>query len=99
MPEFHDIDLTIADSNTDRAREILCEIRTLQSLTLQDEYYLMGRMAKAELIQPAHTARQSMIAGRKTNSCLFPARWSMTDIRRTAGLGYRHAAALKMALS
>ena len=36
-PEFHDIDLTIADGNTDRAREILCEIRTLQSLTLQGE--------------------------------------------------------------
>ena len=39
VPEFHDIDLTIADGNTDRAREILCEIRTLQSLTLQGEYY------------------------------------------------------------
>ena len=98
MPEFHDIDLTIADSNTDRARAILCEIRTLQSLTLNNTR-LMGRTAKAELIQPAHTARQSMITGRRTNSCLFPARWSMTDIRRTAGLGYRHAAALKMALS
>lgn len=60
VPEFHDIDLTIADSNTDRAREILCEIRTLQSLTLQGEYYrLMGRTAKAELIQSALAERDS----------------------------------------
>ena len=29
-PEFHDIDLMVADDDADRARQILCEMGTLQ---------------------------------------------------------------------